>query len=551
MSANQGPSSSSPRRRNLGAWGFEGESFPPSPQLLDLLHGQLGETPHALPRRSDAIVPAPAALPTFPAATSTEGADRLACSRGQGITDLIRLRTGTVPAYPDAVVRPSNEAEVETTLAACSAAGVRVIPRGGGTSVTGGVNVIPGDSPIVVLDLSALDGLLTLDDRSALATFWAGTPGPSVEAALGARGYTLGHFPQSWELSTVGGWAAARASGQESFRYGSMSDLVAGLELVAPAGRLSIPALPNSAAGPDLRQLVIGSEGRLGVITRATVRVRPKPARMVVDAALMPSWEQGAEACRALAQEEVPLALLRLSDSPETDVAMAVGLAHFGAISGLIRRFWKIRGIGSQGCLMLMGAVGDESTVRKTLARARGVGARFGRVGLGTGAGEHWRRDRFRHPYLRDSLMDVGVTTDTFETAVPWSKVQGLYDAVRAALYGALESETEKCVVMCHLSHPYIDGTSMYFTFFFRSAKDVETTVARWAALKRAATTALVGAGGALSHHHGVGNWHAPWLEKETGADGLKLVAAAARTFDPQGLLNPHVLLDPVDRLTV
>jgi len=527
------------RRRRLGAWGFEGVDYPVPAPLLSLLNERLGASvglPRAAPSRFE--VPPPQRLPEALGGGSQEPLDRLAHARGQGLTDLVRLRTGTVPALPDAVLWPSSEAEVEAILRACAAAGVRVIPWGGGTSVTGGVNVVPGDEPLVSLDLERLSGLVDLDERSGLATFLAGTFGPEIEAVLGARGFTLGHFPQSFELSTLGGWIATRASGQESLGYGGIERLVAGLDVVAPAGKLLIPAFPASAAGPDLRQVVLGSEGRLGVVTRATVRVRRRPPALVVKGTLLPSWEEGIEGAREIVQRRVPLDLLRLSDAAETEVGLMLSLRKDRAMGRIVRRLLSLRGVTEKSCMMLCGATDDALEASSAILKAHGG------VGVGASPGRKWLADRFRHPYLRDSLLDSGYATDTLETAARWSRVGELYERVRRAF-------EEPVLVLCHISHLYEDGASLYFTFFFRCPRDPEEATSRWASLKRAATAAILAGGGTLSHHHGVGMWHAPWYESEVGRDGLRLVEKVAAAFDPTGILNPHVLLDPTDRLEV
>ena len=537
-------------QRRLGGWGFEGEGFPPSAALLAWLDAHLGATaPPPAGDLTQAPLEAPRPLPPLAAAVSTTSRDRLVHARGQGFPDLVRMRVGTVGRVPDAIVYPASDTETEAVLHACVRAGALVVPWGGGTSVTGGVNVPPGDGPVVSLDLTRLAGLVALDATSGLAAVGAGTLGPALERALAARGFTLGHFPQSWELSSVGGWIVTRSSGQESLGYGSIDDLVAGLTLIAPAGRLDLPACPASAAGPDLRELVLGSEGRLGVVTRATLRVRPRPERVVVTGVVFPTWEAGLEAARALVQGEVRLTLLRLSDEPETQVAMTLGLSRLGALAPLAHRWLAFRGVRDRGCLMLVGAAGSEPHVRSTLAGARALLRRHRAVNLGTGPGRTWLADRFRHPYLRDALLDRGIATDTLETAAPWSGVPALARAVRAALAGALQRERERVAVLCHVSHPYLDGASLYFTFFFRCPADPDAAVARWATIKRAATTAIVAGGGTLSHHHGVGAWHAPWLVREIGQTGVDLLRAAAARLDPTGILNPHVLLDPTDRL--
>jgi alkyldihydroxyacetonephosphate synthase len=446
------------------------------------------------------------------------------------------------------VVRPADDREVEAVLAICARSGVRVIPWGGGTSVTGGVNVLPQNAPTVTLDLGRISGLLSLDERSGLATFGAGTAGPALEDWLAAQGFTLGHFPQSFALSTLGGWIATRASGQESLGYGAITDLVAGLVLLAPGGRLVLPALPASAAGPDLRELVLGSEGRLGVVTRATVRVRerPRPLRMV--ATLLPSWEAGLEAVRRILRERLSLTLLRFSDAAETEFAVALGLRGHRVLEAAARAWLALRRVPRDACLLLAGAARDRRGER-ALDDAAAILRLHGGVGLGDRPGRRWLADRFRHPYLRDALLDRGIATDTLETAAPWSRLGDLAVAVRRALEDVLALQQERAVVLCHLSHAYPDGASLYFTFFFRCPVDPELAIARWASMKRAATSALVAAGGTVSHHHGVGSWHAPWLVREVGDDGIRVLAAAAAALDPAGVMNPHALLDPADRL--
>jgi alkyldihydroxyacetonephosphate synthase len=537
-------------QRRLGGWGFEGESFPPSAPLLAWLDARLGAAtalPAGDPARLHVNPSRP--LPALGAHVSLTPHDRLFHACGQGLPDLLRLRLGRVGRAPDAIVRPEGDAEVEAVLAACARAGAVVVPWGGGTSVTGGVNVPEGDRPVVSLDLERLAGVERLDETSGLATVGAGTLGPALEHALGARGFTLGHFPQSWELSSVGGWIVTRSSGQESLGYGSIADLVAGLTVLAPAGRLDLRAVPASAAGPDLRELVLGSEGRLGVVTRAALRVRPRPARVVALGFLVPAWEAGLEAARALVQGEARLTLIRLSDEPETQVAMTLGLSRLGAWAPLAHGWLTLRGMHDRGCLVLVGAAGSPRHVRREINGARALLRHFGAVGLGAGPGRTWLADRFRHPYLRDALLDRGIATDTLETAAPWSRVAGLARAVQVALTEALQRDGERVAVLCHVSHPYVDGASLYFTVFFRCPSDLDAAVARWATIKRAATAAIVAQGGTLSHHHGVGAWHAPWLEREIGATGMDLLRAAATRLDPAGVLNPHVLLDPLDRL--
>jgi alkyldihydroxyacetonephosphate synthase len=292
----------------------------------------------------------------------------------------------------------------------------------------------------------------------------------------------------------------------------------------------------------------MGSEGRLGVITEVTLRVRQRPQETVVEAALVADFETGLGVSRELVTRGLPLTLLRLSDGPETEVAMAVGLAA-GPAAKVVRTYLRLRGMGRGACLMLYGTAGDGESIRNILGCARSTLRQRGAVILGRKPGRTWLRDRFRHPYLREALLERGWATDTLETAVPWSALGATRGAVADAIASSLDRHGGRVAVLCHLSHPYRDGASLYFTFFFATAADPEATIAGWARIKRAATAALVSAGATLSHHHGIGSWHAPWLGEEIGADGRQLLAAAARQLDPDGILNPHVLLDAADRL--
>jgi alkyldihydroxyacetonephosphate synthase len=536
-------------KRRLGGWGFDGEKYPPSAQLLAWLADRVGPAAHPVPMT--ATTPpdiSPKDLGHIPALVSLDPMDRLRHARGQGLADIVRLRSGLVPALPDGVCRPADVAEVESVLSTCAARDICVIPWGGGTSVTGGVNVVADDAPVLTLDLERLGGCTGLDKRSNLATFGPGTNGPEVEIALAEHGLTLGHFPQSWELATVGGWVATRSSGQESLGYGRIEDMVAGLDLVGPGGRLRVPTGPASAAGPDLARLVMGSEGRLGVITEITLRVRRRPERTVVVAALLPDLDRGLESVRDLVQRGLPLTLVRLSDAPETQVAMAVGLGK-SAAAPLVERYLSLRGLGRDACLLLFGTAGNRHSAESCLRHARAVVRSHRGVSLGKRPGRHWLRDRFRHPYLRDSLLDLGYATDTLETAATWTSAARVRETVKAAISDALSVWGERVATLCHVSHPYPDGASLYFTFFFRCAPSSEETITRWAVIKRAATAALSASRVTLSHHHGIGQWHAPWLEAEIGSEGLAVITATAQCLDPGGIMNRHVLLDPTDRL--
>ncbi|MFG1699280.1 FAD-binding oxidoreductase [Nonomuraea sp. NPDC049309] len=448
--------------------------------------------------------------------------DRVRHTRGKSTPDLLRMRAGDGGDAPDAVVLPGSHDEVAALLELCSRERIAVVPFGGGTSVVGGL--APGGrdrfAGVVALDLRRLDRLRSVDAESMLADFEPGVRAPDAERLLAAHGLTLGHFPQSFEYATLGGFAAARSSGQASAGYGRFDDMVAGLTLATPTGTLELGRAPKSAAGPDLRQLVLGSEGAFGVITSLRLRVRRAPAERRYEGWRFPSFAAGSAAARALAQEGPLPAVLRLSDETET----MVGLADPEAIgSG-----------GPGGCLMITGYEGADVDPRRT--RASAVLARHGGEPLGEGPGQAWEHGRFSAPYLRDSLLAAGATVETLETAGFWSNLPRLYDAVRLALLGALGSP----LVLCHISHVYETGASLYFTVVV--AQDGEP-VAQWQRAKEAVNAAVVEAGGTITHHHGVGRDHVAAYGREIGPVGVRILRAVKASLDPEGVLNPGVLI--------
>ena len=526
--------------RKWNAWGFEGVDVPVPAAARQWLAARVGSG-HALAAvtESEIRMPAPRPLPPFSLAVATDAATRLRHACGQSYPDCIALRTGSVAAFPDGVVFPESAADVVLVLRAAAAGDVAVVVRGGGTSVVGGVTVTDSGRPTVVLSLDRLSGMIGLDDVSHLASFHAGTYGPDVEAALAPHGFRLGHEPQSFELSTVGGWVATRSAGQRSTGVGKIEDLVAGVEVAGRDGLWRLPPLPSSAAGPELRRLVIGSEGRLGVITEATLRVRPLPPHEAGRVVLMPGWDEGLAACRAIVQGGIPVEVLRLSDPDESSFAAA--LLHLPrVVSAVFRRVLRSRRFGA-GCMLLLGWSGARTEVRRARAAARTCWRSHGGIGLGARGFRSWRRDRFRHPYLRDALLSAGWGIDTLETAACWSTLPLLHTRVRRAFREAAEALGVPVAVLCHLSHGYLDGASLYFTFLWPLARGRE--LAQWQTLKHAATGALLAAGGTLTHHHGVGTMHAPYLSTEINQPGLELLQAVVATADPTGTLNPGVLL--------
>ncbi|HEX8752716.1 MAG TPA: FAD-binding oxidoreductase [Solirubrobacterales bacterium] len=536
-------------RRDARWWGWGDPTV--SPQLdaaaLRVLRERIGELePWPLARQlEDFELPAAEPLPESLSATVGEGnvfdgaEDRLRHAHGGGYADLARLRGGSLAAAPDAVLVPPDAEALRRVLDVCARESVAVVPFGGGTSVVGGVEPLRGThGRLISLDLAALRGA-SVDRTSLTARLGAGLRGPEAEAALGREGLTLGHFPQSFEYATIGGFAATRSAGQASSGYGRFDALITAVRLLAPAGELATLQTPHSAAGPALRELAIGSEGVLGVIPEVTVRVRPAPAVRRYEAWMAESFEAGAEIVRALAQGPGLPDVVRLSDEEETAGTLALsgprGLAGraFDSYLGLRRR--------RQGCLMIVGIEGSEEAVARRRALAvRGLRA-GGAAYLGQAAGRSWEHGRYQGPYLRDTLMEMGAMVETLETAHTWSRLGELHDAVSGAIHGSLAEQGTPGLVFCHLSHAYADGASLYFTFIARSRHGAE--LEQWGSVKRAACEAIVATGGTITHHHGVGRDHAPYMEAEVGAAGLEALRAVKERLDPAGIMNPGKLI--------
>jgi alkyldihydroxyacetonephosphate synthase len=454
----------------------------------------------------------------------TDDVPRRLRTRGKSTPDLLRARAGDLTDAPDAVVLPGDHDEVQRVLEVAGRHRIAVVPFGGGTSVVGGlVARREGYAGVVSLDLVRMKRLLAVDPVSMTATLEPGLRGPEAEALLAQHGLTLGHFPQSFEFATIGGFAATRSSGQSSAGYGRFDALVVGLVVATPHGPVELGHAPASAAGPDLRQLFLGSEGALGVITAVTVRVRALPETTHYEGWRWPSFDAGAAALRTLAQAQLLPTVLRLSDEHES----ALNLADPESIGGS----------SDDGCLMI---VGFEGTPWVVDARRTAVAALLTELGgalVGEAPGQKWLAGRFDAPYLRDSMLDVGVLVETLETAAYWSSLRRTYDAVSAALRASLG---EPALVLCHVSHVYETGASLYFTVATPQGDD---PLGRWADAKHAAMDAIVDTDATITHHHAVGNDHRPWLEDEIGRVGIDVLRAVKATLDPDGILNPGVLV--------
>ncbi len=523
--------------QSWSGWGDESQ-VPALPEaVLALLRDGLGVAgdPPRQPSISE-IVLAPARVPddAVSALAAVVGAanvlsdaeSRIRHTRGKSTPDLLRLRAREAEDAPDLVVLPGSHDEVLALLGVCSQRRIAVVPYGGGTSVVGGLEPDRRDlAGVAVLDLRRMNGLLALDEISRVAEFEPGLRGPQAEALLGERGYTIGHFPQSFQYATLGGFAAARSSGQASSGYGRFDELVLRLRVATPRGTIELGRAPKSAAGPDLRQLMLGSEGAFGVITSLAVQVRPAPSARVYEGWRFGSFADGCRSLRALVQDGPRPSVLRLSDEAET--ALNLGRpARLGA--------------GSEGgCLAIVGYEGAAEFVEGCRASVTGV-LRDAGAQRDASAGVGWERDRFRGPYLRDALLDAGALVETLETATFWSGLDQLYRAVSGALRDSLVGQGTPPVVLCHVSHVYPAGASLYFTVCCAQLPDPLT---QWRTAKAAASDAILAAGGSITHHHGVGIDHRQWYEREIGPLGVDVVRAVKATLDPTGILNPAILV--------
>jgi alkyldihydroxyacetonephosphate synthase len=526
--------------KRWNGWGDVNTSYPLPEVGLTYLKGKIGELNPVVDSTIESILATipESRLPAHPAVDTAPEA-RLRYARGQSLPDWVALNSGRIEAFPDGVAFPESEEQVRDLLQFARQSGAQVIPYGGGTSVVGHINPLAGDTPVLTLSLEKLNRLLDLDKTSHLATFEAGVAGPHLESQLKEQGYTLGHFPQSFEYSTLGGWIASRSSGQQSYHYGRIEQLFAGGHLETPQGSLALPVFPASAAGPDIREMVLGSEGRLGVITHAQVRVCPSPEAEEFYGVFFPSWEQGCAAVRTIVQNEVPVSMLRLSNPQETESTLVLSGKSW---VDLADRGLRLLGHGDERCLLIFGATGTAGHLRRTRGAVRSIYRQFDGLFVGTIVGHTWEKSRFLSPYLRNTLWQRGVAVDTLETALSWSQVAAASQAIPGSIIAAAQKFDEWVLVMTHLSHIYRDGASIYTTYLFRRSVDHDEVLERWIAMKQAASQEIQAHGGTISHQHGVGRDHVPYLPDEKGTLGMAAIRSLCQTFDPEGMMNPGKL---------
>ena len=498
-------------------------------------------------------VPEPALAPALRAAlenavgaenVATDPLERIVHARGKSLTDLVRTRRGDFGRLPDVVVVPRDEHQVTAVMRAAIDADAVVIPFGGGTSISGSLEAPPEERRTVIsVDLRRLNRVLSIDETSRLARVQAGVYGPDLEAQLKAQGWTFGHFPDSFTHSTLGGWIATRSSGMQSDRYGDIADLTRAVVVVTPAGRLATRAVPSASTGPSVREMVLGSEGRLGVITEATVHVQRLPAERVILGYLFPTWADALAAMRDIAASSASPSVTRVSDSYETQFSFATQKdpTVVDRLKSTLLRTYLERRRGFDTDAMCLSFIGYEGSERHVAEQRRLVGkivARHGGLAIGSGPGALYDQKKFDTPYIRDFLLDRGVLADVSETAAPWSALPSVYASVVTAGQGAFDELGVSGYLMCHLSHSYHSGACLYFTFAFKPA-DGRDALEQYGVVKSAIQQAFIDSGATLSHHHAVGTEHARWLEDDISAPGVAMLRALFDGFDPGANLNP------------
>nr|WP_246400690.1 FAD-binding oxidoreductase [Jiangella mangrovi] len=479
----------------------------------------------------------------------TTDLNRVVHTYGKGLVDLVRVRAGDLPRVPDAVVYPADEDQVRQVVDAVVAADGVIIPFGGGSNISGSLTPQPAEQRVVVsLDLGRLSRVLEVDEAAGLARIQAGALGPDLEEQLNARGWTMGHQPDSFKHSTLGGWVATRSSGMQSDRYGDIADITRGMRVVLPGKVIVLRPLPSTSSGPSVREMILGSEGRLGVITEVWVNVHRLPENREIIAYLFPTWAAGIAAMHEISESDAAPTVTRVSDANETAFSLSMqkpskGLAaKAGPIlfNVLERRGWDL----SAACLSYIGYEGTESHLKYEKGLVGKIVKKHGGIKLGKGPGSLYDQKKFDTPYIRDFLLDIGALGDVSETAAPWSKLMNLYaNTIRAANEAYAELGV-KGFAMCHLSHSYHSGACLYFTFAFPPATDVPAEqIEQYWQVKKAIQQSFIDNEATISHHHGVGTDHAHWLEDDISPAGTDVMAGLLKSVDPGRNLNPGTLL--------
>jgi len=548
------------RQRSFWAWGYE-DRFPAEDArraLAARLGAVFGTEPplRPLPELSAARMPEPRiAVPVeLRRFGTTDRRERAVHTYGRGYRDLVRAFDGDFGAAPDWVFYPTEEAELTLLYRYCEAESVALVPYGGGTNVVGATEHVAAGRHrgTVVVDLSKMDQVLEVDAASRAARIQAGATGPRIAQQLAAHGLALRHYPQSFELSTLGGWIATRAGGHYATLYTHVDDLVQSLRVVTPAGLVETRRLPGSGAGPAPERLFLGSEGVFGIVTEAWMRVQPRPRWRASASVRFERFPDGVLAARTLAQSGLYPTNCRLLDERES----------------------TIHRVAPGKSVLLLGFESADHPVEPWMERALSIATDLGGVceedaryvtdvvySMRPGASSHpppsvpriaelpdvtddattWKRSFFDAPYLQSALVSLGVLCDTFETACTWDRFADLHAAVVDATEKALQEACGGGLVTCRFTHVYPDGPAPYYTFLAPSRPGAELT--QWAVVKEAAMTAILANGGTTTHHHAIGRVHRTWFEKERSPLFEAALQATKQKLDPEGILNPGCLL--------
>lgn len=470
--------------------------------------------------------------------------ERIFHSLGKSYYDVVRIRFNMIPELVDGIIYPKNDSEIAEILKYCKTKNIVVIPFGGGSSVVGGVEAFKhkNQKAILTLDLTEMKKLIELDTESSTATFQTGIYGPELEKVLNDKGYTLGHFPQSFEYSTLGGWIAARGSGQQSGKYGKIERLVVSLRLISTEGILSTRKIPPNAMGTDLNSIFIGSEGVYGVITEATMKVQKLPPARKYFAIVFPQFENGMNFIRDIHLKNIKFSMARLSD--ENEAALFAQLNTVGKPKTLSRK-WKSyltekvlswNHISSRRAVLLAGIDGTPSEIESTSDAMKNLLIHHNGFYGGTSPGKSWLKTRFNLPFLRSHLLDCGIGVDTLETSITYDRILKLHDAVNIAVRKVQPVSN----TLCHISHSYPEGASLYFTIIFPI--DLKKPLEQWKLIKAAASDTIFEMGGSISHHHGIGMDHKEWYLKIIGEEAQKGLLQLKKSWDPKGIFNPGKL---------
>ncbi len=495
---------------------------------------------------------------------STEDEIRVVHAYGKGVRDLVRVRRGQLERVPDVVVYPGSEQDVVAVMEACLAANAVMIPYGGGSNIVAALEAEPGEKrQVVTINMGRMNKVLEIDEQSGLARIQAGALGPDMEEQLNAKGWTLGHFPDSFMWSTVGGWIATRSSGAQSDKYGDISEITRGLRMVMPAPVegpaaeqlaegsskrtqvLDLRPLPSYSSGPSVREMVLGSEGRLGIITEAWMNVHRLAEVREIQAYFYPTYDAGLKAAEQISNSDATPMMLRVSDANETQFSMANGKKSSGVghyVNQAMQKVMLAKGWDlEQICISFVGYEGDATHVRYNKSIVNKIVRANGGMGVGKGPGTLFDQKKYDIPFIRDFLLNIGIPADVSETATPWSRVKEIHDETCRAAEKAFAETGHRGFIMCHVSHSYSSGACQYFTFAV--ADGSQTSMDSYDHVKRAVQQSFMEHGGTVSHHHGVGEEHSPWMEQDISAAGVHVQRKLFEGVDPGRNLNPGKII--------